>query len=500
MSNFDVGSKRSFDDCNQRSSSTLTIHREHIPLVVGPRGATVKQLESNHGVRIATPRRDEDRRAETVITITGDSEAVLQTKLEVLDILRNHTDDRAIDNIEIPIRSDAISRVVGKRGAVINQIQERSHARLSIPRDSSRDSGEVRCQVSGDKYAIDMAALMIEDCLSRDQDRDHYPRERPRSHSSFSPSLNTSLSSSMVPSLSSNPTKVQAFPNPETMSNSQVMMELLASQEYARALEIQQAALMQNLQELANINAAQQKAAAHSVFVPQSTTMGASGGGYGGGGSAYSGVSGGGSSGGGGFNRGGSDIGGGYGGGHGGGYGLTRGGSSRRSSGRPSGSDKEHLQLLIPAEHVHHLIGRKGTIVKQLEEDSGTTIGIPRSEEDGGGPNKVVTVSRGSLPALARAARMICQRILEGTEEQSPPAMKILVPAEQIPRVVGKRGVTVQRIQDETGVMVSTPRRGQSESPDGASEAVTVSGDLSSLEIAAAMILECLDDIGNRDS
>jgi len=117
------------------------------------------------------------------------------------------------------------------------------------------------------------------------------------------------------------------------------------------------------------------------------------------------------------------------------------------------------LRILIQADHTQFLIGRGGSAIKQLEQQSGTTIGIPKAAQDGGAQHKIVSISKGSFEALAHSARLIVQKIHEHLDGSSgspapPTAMKLVVGVDSVPRVVGRKGATVQKIQADSGAHV----------------------------------------------
>ncbi|XP_021742195.1 flowering locus K homology domain-like isoform X3 [Chenopodium quinoa] len=125
------------------------------------------------------------------------------------------------------------------------------------------------------------------------------------------------------------------------------------------------------------------------------------------------------------------------------------------------------FRMLVPAQKVGNIIGRKGEYIKKIVEETRARIkildGPPGSQE------RAVMVSAkedpdASLPPAMDGLLRVHRRIVDGldadvSQAQAPPAgskvsTRLLVPATQAGSLIGKQGATVKSIQETANCIV----------------------------------------------
>nr|AUS89391.1 HSP20-like chaperones protein [Sesuvium portulacastrum] len=123
------------------------------------------------------------------------------------------------------------------------------------------------------------------------------------------------------------------------------------------------------------------------------------------------------------------------------------------------------FRMLVPAQKVGNIIGRKGEYIKKIVEETRARIkildGPPGSQE------RAVMVSgkeepESTLPPAMDGLLKVHRRIvdgLDGDSSQAPPAggkvsTRLLVPATQAGSLIGKQGATVKSIQESANCIV----------------------------------------------
>lgn len=144
---------------------------------------------------------------------------------------------------------------------------------------------------------------------------------------------------------------------------------------------------------------------------------------------------------------------------------LAGGGVEKKWPGWPGESV---FRMLVPAQKVGNIIGRKGEYIKKIVEETRARIkildGPPGSQE------RAVMVSAkedpdASLPPAMDGLLRVHRRIVDGLDvesqapAQAPPAggkvsTRLLVPATQAGSLIGKQGATVKSIQESASCIV----------------------------------------------
>ncbi|ESQ49625.1 hypothetical protein EUTSA_v10020380mg [Eutrema salsugineum] len=141
--------------------------------------------------------------------------------------------------------------------------------------------------------------------------------------------------------------------------------------------------------------------------------------------------------------------------------GATVGGEEKRWPGWPG---ETVFRMLVPAQKVGSIIGRKGDVIKKIVEETRARIKI--LDGPPGTTERAVMVSgkeepESSLPPSMDGLLRVHMRIVDGLDgevSQAPPPTKVstrlLVPASQAGSLIGKQGGTVKAIQEASGCIV----------------------------------------------
>jgi len=191
--------------------------------------------------------------------------------------------------------------------------------------------------------------------------------------------------------------------------------------------------------------------------------------------------------------------GGGYGGGGGGGYGDGGGGFGGGRGG--GGGESETMQ--VESRNVGRIIGRGGSKIRELQDDSGAKIQVAREEGENG--MKSVEIS-GSYDAVQHAKQMITECLnadFGGGRggggggyggDSGGPTETIYVDSSEVGRIIGRGGSTIREMQDGSGCRIKVSREGGA---NGLSS-VDLSGQKGSIEDAKQRIRDCGVEIVDR--
>ena len=130
------------DDCirllqqSRDGYERLPIPNDKVGLVIGKNGAPIKELMSKTHTQVQVPKTPDEKDPNTrTLVITGDPNDVLMCKREILEIVagkQGHIDsDRPITTYDVP--DDKVGLIVGKKGSIIQDIQQKTNAQIEIP-------------------------------------------------------------------------------------------------------------------------------------------------------------------------------------------------------------------------------------------------------------------------------------------------------------------------------------------------------------------------------
>merc|ERR1719318_553785 len=137
-------------------------------------------------------------------------------------------------------------------------------------------------------------------------------------------------------------------------------------------------------------------------------------------------------------------------------------------------------EMMIPNELVGKVIGRGGAKIRQLQDDSGCRIVLAMSSN---GENTRLVALQGTEEQRGLARELINQL--------STGDFEFLVPQGKIGLLIGKKGETIRKLQDQTGTKIFIGR-GQAAQQAG-SQQVRISGSKQAVEEASKKILEILN-------
>jgi predicted RNA-binding protein YlqC (UPF0109 family) len=127
------------------------------PLIIGKRGADVRELMSKYDVHIELSAQDEKL---DIIKIHGSKSNLVDAKIAIAKRVEDIEADRAdreLRQYELQIEVDPShhSKIIGRRGAVINKIRENHKVQIAFPRKEDEASNVIKIQ--GYKAAAEAA-------------------------------------------------------------------------------------------------------------------------------------------------------------------------------------------------------------------------------------------------------------------------------------------------------------------------------------------------------
>lgn len=166
-------------------------------------------------------------------------------------------------------------------------------------------------------------------------------------------------------------------------------------------------------------------------------------------------------------------------------------GRDQESNGSPAAKDK----ISVPANKVGKIIGRRGAMIRELQDKSGATIDVTDEQEEG----KTVIRLSGELEEIERA-KVLLARIYQD-EARSPQktnedaiADEFEIPEDKCGLVIGARGSKIREIQADTGVSVNV---GSRDTAMLGMIKVTLKGDKDRCADARKIILDLISDADN---
>jgi len=131
-------------------AKTIAVHESQVPVLLGAKGKTIRRIEEESGARVSLAE-STDRRCE--VRVSGSSEDIVAKAVAMIDAALPVCD-------EVVVRSWQVGTLIGYEGETIADIQKRTGARVSVPRE-----GDVRTAIiTGDTAEVvqQAKALVIE--------------------------------------------------------------------------------------------------------------------------------------------------------------------------------------------------------------------------------------------------------------------------------------------------------------------------------------------------
>lgn len=170
---------------------------------------------------------------------------------------------------------------------------------------------------------------------------------------------------------------------------------------------------------------------------------------------------------------------------------MARGREPESTDGSPVAKDK----ISVPANKVGKIIGRRGAMIRELQDKSGATIDVTDEQEEG---RTVIRLS-GALEDIEKAKTLLA-RIYQD-EPRSPQKSgdgdateEFEIPEDKCGLVIGSRGSKIREIQSDTGVGVNV---GSRDTAVNGLIKVTLKGDKEKCDHAKKIILDLISDADN---
>jgi far upstream element-binding protein len=153
----------------------LTIPNGAVGLVIGRGGATIKGIQDRAGVHVQIPKvADAHDPASRTITISGQvMHAVEEAKRMILDVVRQDAANKSgggSGGMQMPVPSNAVivqvpddrvGGIIGKGGAVINEIQTRTGTHVQIPPQPEPGTSMRSVSITGNPQGCEQAKQEI---------------------------------------------------------------------------------------------------------------------------------------------------------------------------------------------------------------------------------------------------------------------------------------------------------------------------------------------------
>jgi len=155
----------------------LRVPNNMVGLVIGKGGDNILRIQTQLSVHVQIAKESEMKPGETLrsIVIKGEPANVNEAKSRVDDIINGHLAKQnptgssnaiVLDNafvVKLPVPNDKVGIIIGKNGATIKSIQERTNAIIKIPQGPDEDNPQVRTiSIGGDtKESVDAAQMEI---------------------------------------------------------------------------------------------------------------------------------------------------------------------------------------------------------------------------------------------------------------------------------------------------------------------------------------------------
>lgn len=173
---------------------------------------------------------------------------------------------------------------------------------------------------------------------------------------------------------------------------------------------------------------------------------------------------------------------------------------SKKLKGNETPEQHMAIRVLCDSRHIGGLIGKGGSTVKQMREESGAHIDIADAVD--GAKKRIVTV-RGNVDTVANALHLMADKLHSNRSgrnddgkagEADEVNIMLLVPQCQIGGVIGKGGAKVNATRESSGANVKIS---DSTLDDSTEKSVTIKG--ASEQVYKALILICYHVLENAD-
>ncbi|NXA27582.1 TDRKH protein, partial [Ibidorhyncha struthersii] len=146
------------------------------------------------------------------------------------------------------------------------------------------------------------------------------------------------------------------------------------------------------------------------------------------------------------------------------------------------GDEELEIEMQVPRAAVKSIIGRKGTTIKKLRQETGAHIDVEREDES----EETALLISGSPSQVCRAKAAIHQIVREST----PVSEQLCVPQRAVGRIIGRGGETVRGICRSSGAKVLCER--EADAGPAPVRVIQLSGTQKEVAAAKKLIMEKL--------
>ncbi|XP_019630382.1 PREDICTED: insulin-like growth factor 2 mRNA-binding protein 3 isoform X7 [Branchiostoma belcheri] len=143
--------------------------------LIGPGGQNIRSAsrQANATIKIAPADQSAQGQGERKVSITGSPDAQWKVQWWVFTKVGQEAyagNDVVVLRAEIPVPSNMVGRIIGKRGASVQGLQKNTSARIEVPRNKQGDeNGEVPVTIVGNFYAVQSAQRQIRKLVTQAQ-------------------------------------------------------------------------------------------------------------------------------------------------------------------------------------------------------------------------------------------------------------------------------------------------------------------------------------------
>lgn len=144
-------------------STTMSIPADMTRKLIGPQGATIRDIQDKTGAQVDVARRNTVVNGEIVVTLTGPEDCCDSAKNAIKALVEESTGS---EQVMMWIEESMCGLIIGSRGSKIRSIQDNSGANVKIDKRNEARDGKVQVTISGNEVQCADAKQEIEDIIS----------------------------------------------------------------------------------------------------------------------------------------------------------------------------------------------------------------------------------------------------------------------------------------------------------------------------------------------
>ncbi|XP_075250416.1 uncharacterized protein LOC142342753 isoform X2 [Convolutriloba macropyga] len=148
--------------------------------------------------------------------------------------------------------------------------------------------------------------------------------------------------------------------------------------------------------------------------------------------------------------------------------------------------------VIVPAGKAGMVIGTAGSTVKQMMAESKTKMNLVQDSAQNTGADKPLRIV-GERECVLKAKEMVLHLINEGG---APSFVDLHVPKFAVGMIIGNRGATINKLQDEYGVRIQIK---PDQNPEGSYRVCQILGDAAKYQNAAQKVLDLVAAVEAKD-